>query len=144
MARKNEARLAHLSAETARAAAREADHRQALRARVAVGAMIRAELARRGIDPASARALRHCDEAAAELAGLGDADGPVRDDGAAADNEAAADAFAARMISLTQRVADETAPDGVPDLADASLAILLAWCLGTARLPQPGGCDAAV
>jgi hypothetical protein len=121
-----------------------------LRARAAIGDAVRRHLAETGIDPHSVPALRVADEAAAELARLGDPPplpGPAREPGgrsAAGDPETALDRrldrLAARYRESPGREspgrdgaehdgAGRDSPRAVPDFARASLAELFAWCI---------------
>ncbi len=95
-----------------------------LRAKTAMGAIIRDALAQAGVDPARAPRLRLADEAALALAALPD---PPVPPGAAAVPELGPDPdpFAAKMLALAQRFAD----GGPPDFAAASFAELFAWSL---------------
>jgi hypothetical protein len=136
--------LASPSGEALPAASAEALDRAALRAWVAVGAAVRERLARLGVDPACARALRLEEAAAARLVGLGDtpeyqwADAaprpnPVTVSGArercegfdAPGRDGLADRFVAKIADAAKRYHDGREPD----FADASLAELFAWCL---------------
>ena len=97
-----------------------------LRAKTAMGAIIRDALAQAGVDPARAPRLRLADEAALALAALPDP--PVPPPAAAVPDvgpDPDPDPFAAKMLALAQRFAD----GGPPDFAAASFAELFAWSL---------------
>jgi hypothetical protein len=124
------------------AAAGEADgaargHRRLLRAKTAIGAMVRHALAVSGADIGAARRLVDADAAEAALAAIPDT--PVLRD---ADRAATpplgraqrrqAEAFEAKISAMAEGIAN-----GRPlDLANASLAELFAWSLAQRR-PQP-------
>lgn len=130
MPRAREAQLARLARRGRAADDAAAWHTAALRARVAIGAVLRQALAQLGIDPATVAMLRLSDEAAQELATA--ADRPEPDTAAttplAGDlrSDASIQAFEARLDRLVQRYRDG---EGI-DLARTSLAEALAWCLG--------------
>jgi hypothetical protein len=115
----------------------EIDHRCVLRAWAAIGAVVRDALSRAGSDPGAAYALRRVAAAEAELAAIPDT-GNLRDaDEAflALHDEATddgADLFVTKMRDLTARFADGE----MPDLADASLAMLFAWSLAQPDEPM--------
>jgi len=67
-----ERRLGRVFAPIRQADRAAADHRNALRARAAIGAVVRWSLAQRGIDPTRAVMLCVADQAASELAAMGD------------------------------------------------------------------------
>jgi len=136
MRRDREARLARVAAARGRAERADEQRRRTLAARVAVCTLVRGELARRGLDPAGAAALRLGSEAAAHLAGLGDAPAPPGSDpapGGGGPGPAAAALFEAKILGLARRYWEEGAPDLPDNLATASPAELFAWCL----LPAP-------
>jgi hypothetical protein len=124
------------------AAAGEADraalrHRRLLRAKTAIGAMVRDALAVSGADIGAARRLADVDEAEATLAEIPDTPA-LRDADLAATpplgraQRRQADAFEAKISAMAQGFAN-----GRPlDLANASLAELFAWSLAQRR-PQP-------
>src|SRR2546427_11787983 len=93
MRRGPEARLDRLVRRVTRSDRDAIEHYRTLRARAAIGAAVRWSLAQMGIDPASAVMLCVADEAAAELAALGEAaelrlpdeESPAGPDDAAAD-----------------------------------------------------------
>jgi hypothetical protein len=105
----------------------------------AIGAAIRESLARSGIDPGRAAALRIADEASAELAASGDPPpwlcaaraGGEHDSSDAPESLADAESrFDDRMGRLVARCRDD--PPTEPDFARASLAELFAWCIAAA------------
>ena len=130
-----ENRLGHLegrrSAAVGQQSAAAARERHLLRARAALGGVIREALARAGVDAADATRLALADEAAATLAAipdtaqLRDADAEVVAVTANPNDRARADEFAPKIIAMTRRFAD-AAP---LDFARASFAELLAWSL---------------
>ena len=120
-----------------------------LRARVAIGALVRDGLAQLGVDPARAHGLRLADEAASRLASLGETPEPRQADligfpslrsaggarkqfagGAAPGSDGSTERFTAKIAHVMGRYDDGREPD----FAAASLAELFAWCL--ARLSQ--------
>jgi hypothetical protein len=136
VARARNNRLARLAAPAARAGSAEALDRCTLRARAAVCALVGDALARAGIDPARATALR-LGKASAEAAPHPD---PLPANGArenfeefpASDNDVLAGLFAARIGEIARRYEDERQPD----FGNASLAELFAWSLArSARSP---------
>jgi hypothetical protein len=124
-------RLARVeAAEAARARALaepEAEDRSLLRARAAMGALIREALLRAGADSATCRALRLADEAQAELAAIPDTPALRRADrrllGASSDGRTA-EAFDAKIADLVRRYRDGL---DTPDFATGSMACLFAW-----------------
>lgn len=122
MGRVRDRRLSRLEASRERAKTSESGRREALAARAAVAAFIRAGLEARGLDPERAAAL--CRTAPAD---------PEPDAPAAAEApglDPALSRFWGRLGTLAERLREEGRP---PDLARASLAELLAWLL--ARTP---------
>jgi hypothetical protein len=114
--------------EQSAAAARE---RRLLRAKAALGEIIRAALAQAGVDAASATRLALAEDAAATLAAIPD-DPQLRHadagDGvfpASPNGRARADDFAPKIVAMTRCFAGGEAPD----FARASFAELLAWSL---------------
>jgi hypothetical protein len=105
--------------------------RRIWRAEAAMGALIRSELARAGVD--SGKATRLClDDAEAALAALPDTPELQRADSADAaaadaDNRTRTDAFEPKLLALMQSFAG--APP--PDVANASFAELFAWSLAS-------------
>jgi hypothetical protein len=124
--------LRRLAAARKQAGSAEAAHCRALRARVAVCAILRQALIKAGVDPAGVGALRLGEAAMAELAGLGqtlrlaEIDAPDAAGGPGPIDEM----FAAKMLALTRRWPGRGEPDPAAALADklagASLAELLA------------------
>jgi hypothetical protein len=105
--------------------------RRLLRAEAALGEIIRAALARAGVDAADVTRLALADDAAATLAAIPDTarlrQADAEDAAAQADpnDRARADVFTAKITAMTQRFAG-----GMPlDFANASFAELLAWSL---------------
>jgi hypothetical protein len=154
MHRGREARLDRLIRRTGEGNRAAVERHRLLRARAAIGAAIRWSLAHRGIDPARAAALLVADEAAAELAALGDpplrpcaerpANGRALSDGcdppddpeSRDDVECPGDpdsGFDSRIGRLVARYRGDLPAD--PDLARASLAELFAWCIAAADGP---------
>lgn len=129
MQRGRNARLDRLTRRAGTEDSAAAERYHLLSARAAIGQAVRWSLACRGIDPSRAVALRLADEAAAELAVLGSppplapADPPGRGGDPASDPVAR---FGDRMGRLAAQYRDR---GEVPDLAQASLAELLAWCI---------------
>jgi hypothetical protein len=135
MHRGRETRLARFRHDAARADDALSERRRTLRARAAIGAAVRRSLTRAGLDPNRAPALRVADEAAAELAALGDDAAAQSDDRRPPAVErgapsGAGSGFDERMARLVDRYRDSGAT--APDLAQASLAELFAWCLARA------------
>lgn len=127
------ARLARLAAPTGPADPGATRERRAQRALLAVCGAISDGLARAGVDPASAAALRHRDEAAARLAALGNTPELRRADAeVAVSDNGAADGFAVKIADMAKRYSEGYRPD----VANASLAELFAWCL-TQPAPEP-------
>jgi hypothetical protein len=126
--------VARLAAETADLGSAGARDRRTLGALAAVCAIVRDGLARAGLDPQGAAALRLAEAAASRLAGHGETAASKRADAAlaASDDEGSAGIFAAKIGDLARRCPD----GGEPDLANASLAELFAWCL-TRGTPPP-------
>ena len=123
-----EGRRSAAAEEQSAAAARQ---RRLLRAKAALGEIIRAALTRAGVDAADATRLALADDAAATLAVIPDMQqlrhADANDAAVPADpnDRARADAFALKITAMTRRFAD-----GVPlDFANASFAELLAWSL---------------
>ena len=143
MPRPLDARLDRVE-ERRRAAAGEqgsaAMRRRIWRAEAAMGALIRSELARAGVDAAKASRLCLADEAQAALAALPDTPELQRADSADAaaadpDNRARTDAFEPKLLALMQSFAG--APP--PDVANASFAELFAWSLASRQRNNPTG-----
>jgi hypothetical protein len=129
--RTRETRLARLAAVATRVELAEAARRRTLRARAAVCALIRHRLTQSGVDPVGAPVLRIGEAAAAELASLAKTPGMHRAERALADHggHTAERAFEAKLLGIAQRYPHWGAPDFTADLAKASLAELLAWCM---------------
>jgi hypothetical protein len=136
--RARDTRLARLTARGARADSAEAVDRCALRAWVAVRAVVNDGLAHAGIDPARARALRlapHPGPLAPPSLTLPRSRGREGwgqseprepfEEIAASDSDGLASVFAAKIDDMTRRYQDGSAPD----FANASVAELFAWCL---------------
>jgi hypothetical protein len=144
VARARDTRMARLEAPAARADSVEILDRCALRARTKVRALVGDALARAGIEPGRAQALRlgeatesspaeatpHPDplpasEAREPFAGF-----------AASDDDGLAGIFAAKMGDMARRYQDGSEPD----VTTASLAELFAWCLARPAQgsPAPG------
>jgi hypothetical protein len=143
MRRARDKRLARLTADAARGASAEALDRRALRARAAICAMVKKKLVQSGVDAAGARIL-HRDEMAVlpsepeASAELRHAEKQLVD----SDGDGLAQRFAAKIGEMARRYQDGTAPD----LANASLAELLALCLlqnpfGASRGYPPAKCS---
>jgi predicted nucleic acid-binding protein len=134
VARRHDGRLTRLNRSGADGISGPSE-RDALEARIAIGALIRERLMHAGLDPAAAPALLLCEAAASRLAALG-AREPRAAEPQTAPATSDADGFVARIREIIER-RSETGP---PDLAAASLAELFAWCLATpdtADLPDP-------
>ena len=121
----------HRSAAADKQSAAAARERRLLRAKAALGEIVRAALAQAGVDAAGATRLALADDAAATLAAIPDTARLLHadaDDAAVPANpndRARADDFAPKIIAMTRRFAD-----GMPlDFANASFAELLAWSL---------------
>jgi len=102
----------------------------ALRAKAAMGAVIRSALARAGVDAAGATRLCFADEAAAPLVAIPDTEELQREDAngaplANAYDRAGADDFEPRILVMARRFAGGQPPD----FANASFAELFAWSL---------------
>jgi hypothetical protein len=116
-------------------AAGEGDHasverRRLLLARAAIGDAVRLSLARQGIDPAHAPALRVADEASAELAASGDPPPWFSTEPSAGERDLSADFGSCFEDSIGRLVARYRGrAREAPDLARSSLAELLAWCI---------------
>jgi hypothetical protein len=121
------------AAEGAAVAWPDAERRSVLRAKVAIGAVIRKALLLAGADPGTCRALRLADEAAGELAAFPDTPALRRADkrllaAAATENSRPeADAFDAKITDLVGRYRD----GDTPDFATESMASVFAWSLAT-------------
>jgi hypothetical protein len=138
MHRGREARLGPLRRRAGGEDGAAAERRSALRARAAIGAAVRWSLAQRGIDPATAVALRVADEASAELAETADPAPRVCAEPPAGGPDLPGDPLARlddMICGLVERYRDPEA--AAPDLARASLAELLAWCIATADAADP-------
>ena len=116
--------------------------RRLLRAEAALGEIIREALVRAGVDAADAARLALSDEAAAALAAIPDTRQLQRADAAvqaSPNDRVRADAFAPKIIAMTQRFAG-----GAPlDFADASFAQLLAWSFAQKAGENPSVVPAA-
>src|SRR5829696_8085298 len=139
MQRGREARLDRLIRRTGEGDRAAVERYRVLLARAAVGAAIRWNLARLGIDPARVAALRVADEAAAELAASGDPTLPPcterrAGEPALSDNFASPDDPGSRFDSRIERLVARYRGRGrpAPDFAQASLAELFAWCIASA------------
>lgn len=114
-----------------------AEHRAALRAKAAIGGVIREALLLTGVDPQICRALRLAQEAQAELAAIPDTPALRRADkrllgGTAGEgSNPAADAFDAKMSNLVGRY---RAGLGTPDFSTESMACVFAWSLAMLSL----------
>ena len=132
MHRGREARLGRALARVLRPDQEAAEHRGALRARAAIGEAVRWSLAQIGVDPARAVMLRTADEAASELAAMSDTQemwnddqkASQRDDDLSPDGDEWLDEATRRLV---ERYRSGEFP--APDLAQASLAELFAWCI---------------
>lgn len=144
MPREAEARLARLEGRHRWRDRPDAHRRRYARFTLAICAEIRAQALAAGIDPATIRALRFGEEAAAELAALGDSPEQEQEDRAAA---AAADAeWRVRhpgepdarevLIARLNRLARCYAGGSTPD-PNHSLAGWYAWARSRASLPAP-------
>ncbi len=104
--------------------------RPALRAKAAMGAVIRSALARAGVDAAAATRLAFAEEGAAPPAAIPDTAESQREDAngiplANADDGPRADDFESKILAMARRFAG-----GQPlDFANASFAELFAWSL---------------
>jgi hypothetical protein len=139
VARGRDSRLARLATPAERADTAEFLDRCALEARLKVCAIVRDRLARAGIDPTRAQALRLGEaaelqraEAAPHLDPLpaipGSSPGRARqqfEEVAASDGDGLAGMLAAKIGDMARRYQDGSEPD----FANASLAELFAWCL---------------
>ncbi|MGE0260597.1 MAG: hypothetical protein AB7T18_17785 [Alphaproteobacteria bacterium] len=175
MHRGRSARFNRLIRRTATGDGAAVEHRRRVAAHAAIGAAVRWSLARHGIDPALAPALRVADEAAAELAA---SDDPSPEPLAIVDEIGTSHELAAsqtlprlreregrRYRASAQPIHTSDGPTGgcgpptglgidfdngiarlveryrsaggpPPDLAQASLAELLAWCIAAADRPE--------
>jgi hypothetical protein len=107
-----------------------AERRRVLLAWAAIGAAVRWSLVRQGIDPARVPALRVADEASAELAASGDPPPRFAPEQPARDRDLSGDPLASfddRIGRLVARYRGSV--PAIPDIARASLAELLAWCI---------------
>jgi len=134
----HKAGLAHRLAVLTRAARRNVSHRETLRGYVEACAVVRAALAEAGIPPAGISCLRLGNEAAPELAALGDTPQLQQADAAFAAADpglATQDGFAARAADLAPRFAGRPPPD-----PGASLLDWYAWSLAfrPRSSPRPG------
>jgi len=112
-----------------------ASYREELRQQVMFCTGLREALAASGIDPARISCLFMCNDAAAELASLGDTPALRRADAAfsaAIGMPSAAEEFAARLTRLLPRFAD-----GAPPQPGASLMDWLAWALARRQPDRP-------
>jgi len=134
--------MARLEAPAAYADSAEILDRCARRARIKVCALVGDALARAGIDPARAQALRLGEAAELPPAGAAPHPDPLPASGArepsdgfaAFDDDGSAGLFAVKMGEMARRYQDGSEPD----LTKASLAELFAWCLArSARGPGP-------
>jgi len=157
MHRGREARIGQALTRVSRPDREAAEHRAALRALAAIGEVVRWSLAQLGIDPARAVMLRVADDAAAELAAmcdtqelrLADRRASQHDGDVPPDDDAWLDEPTRRLV---ERYRGGVLPE--PDLAQASLAELFAWCIerhdGTGATQGSGpslstmGCNFAV
>jgi hypothetical protein len=104
--------------------------RPALRAKAAMGAVIRSALARAGVDAAEATRLAFAEEAAEPPAAIPDTAKSQREDAsgiplATADDSSRSDDFESKIPAMARRFAG-----GQPlDFANASFAELFAWSL---------------
>jgi hypothetical protein len=125
--------MARLEAPAAHADSAEILDRRALRARIKVRAIVGDALARAGIDPARAHALRLGEAVELPPAGAAPHPDPLPASGArepsegfaAFDDDGLAGMFAAKMGDMARRYQDGSEPD----VTKASLAELFAWCL---------------
>jgi hypothetical protein len=127
------AALARRLAALTGAAALRASHREGLRLRVASCNALRKAFAEAGIDPARISCLYLCDEAAAELASLGNTPAFQRADAAfsaAVGNPAPTESWTAKLAPLLPRFADGHRPDPTASLID--------WVAWTLARRQPG------
>ena len=104
--------------------------RPALRAKAAMGAVIRSALARAGVDAARATRLCFADETAAPLVLIPDTAELQREDANGAplinaNNRAGADDFEPKILAMARRFAGGQRPD----FANSSFAELFAWSL---------------
>ena len=131
-----EGRRSAATDEHSAAAARE---RCLLRAKAALGEIIRAALAQAGVDAAHATRLALADDAAATLAAIPDDPQLRRADAgdgvfpASPNGRARADDFAPKIVAMTRCFAGGAAPD----FARASFAELLAWSLAQKAEESP-------
>jgi hypothetical protein len=146
MPRSRDKRLARLAARRTNGADETRRHRANLAARVALGAAIRHSLTRFGIDAATVKPLRVCDEAAAELAATpsprptsrarrGSAPVRVRSPrprGRDSISGAADSEFWSQIERLAQRFLER--PEPGLDLGAASLIEIIAWCVAQQHL----------
>jgi hypothetical protein len=132
MQRGRERRLGRALTRVCRPDREAAEHRGALRARAAIGEAVRWWLEEMGFDPARAVMLRVADEAAAELVAMCntqelrkyDRKLPQHHGDAPPDDGGWLDEPTRR---LAERYRSGALPE--PDLAQASLAELFAWCM---------------
>jgi hypothetical protein len=120
--------LARLAAPAARADSAEAVDRCVLRAWAAVCAVVNDGLARAGIDPARASALRLAPHPSPLPAVPGSSPGRAREEFeefAVRDSDGLAGRFAAKIGDMARRYQDGYQPD----FPNASSAELFAWCL---------------
>ena len=134
MPRTRDSRLSRLATSDGQYGAASGE-RCALEARIRLCALIRDRLEAAGLDPGTLPALRLGAEAASRLAALHSARTSRRRKGEAVaeDDGDASETLILKIASVVRRQQDAAAPD----LAAASLAELLAWCL-VAIPPQRG------
>jgi hypothetical protein len=130
MHRGRRARLDRLSRRADDRDSAAAERYRVLAGRAAIGAAVRRSLARRGIEPSRVAALAVADEAEAELVMLGDPPPPPAAESSAWDRDLSPDP----LLRLNDRLGRLAAryrgdPRTEPDLAQASLAELFAWCI---------------
>lgn len=138
MHRGREARLGRLIRLAGEGEGASAERHRVLRARAAIGTAVRWSLARQGVDPARVPALRIADEAAAELAALGDPPPEFTAEPPARDCDPSTDPLSCLEDRIGPLVARyRGSPRTSPDFAQVSLAELLAWCIAGADSGGP-------
>jgi hypothetical protein len=138
MQRGRRARLDRLIRRVGEGEGEVTERHRVLLARAAIGAALRWHLARQGIDPADAPALRVADQASAELAASGDPPPRFSAELPACDRDLPADRGSSFDDSIGRLVARYGGSGrAAPNFAQASLAELLAWCIAAADRAGP-------
>jgi hypothetical protein len=110
-------------------------YRKRLRATVKICENIREMLLLMGLDPALAVSLQRGEEAAAELAAIPDSEAlRAADEAITRDDRSDYGEASSKAKEQIERVAAHFSDGSQPNLADASVAELYAFCLASARL----------